>query len=180
MGQLDKFDIVIRRQGGKVVAGIPQLYLFAKGEDIPAALNELENKRRYIESSLVEGDLDTIDAATTVAASSLPAQAGGLRKFAAKAAILVGSIAFAVVAIGIVFLIQIENRLEKIGALGGGAFWAKAENELARLADPKNDLTPARKERLLAYIRAIGDRWRPFVIEIGHIFNEPDGRSRAR
>ena len=42
MSRIDELDIVIRHKGGKVVAGIPQLSLYAKADDIHAAVTALE------------------------------------------------------------------------------------------------------------------------------------------
>src|SRR4051812_46277060 len=62
----------------------------------------------------------------------------------------------------------LEERIRPaMGAIHGGReFWAKFERELERLADPKNDIPAEKKAKLLAQVRAIADRWRPFVVEV--------------
>lgn|SRR5262249_40341822 len=47
----------------------------------------------------------------------------------------------------------------------GYRFWAKLEGELDRLADPRMDLPPEKKQKILSQIKVISDRWRPFFVE---------------
>jgi hypothetical protein len=48
---------------------------------------------------------------------------------------------------------------------GGSNFWAKIEADLEKLADPKNELPPEKRKKLLTQIKTLADRWRPFVVE---------------
>jgi hypothetical protein len=50
-------------------------------------------------------------------------------------------------------------------AFGGRQFWTKLEDELDRLADPRNDLSPEKKQKILSQIKIISTRWRPFLVE---------------
>jgi hypothetical protein len=54
-------------------------------------------------------------------------------------------------------------------------FWADMENNLAKAADPANDMPAAKKQALLAEIHILVDRWRPFVKEVGRLFSDDDG-----
>ncbi len=49
MSRIDELDIVIRHKSGKVIAGMPQLSLYAKADEIHAAITALERSccRRY-------------------------------------------------------------------------------------------------------------------------------------
>jgi hypothetical protein len=50
-------------------------------------------------------------------------------------------------------------------AFGGKQFWTKLEDELDRLADPRSDLSPQKKQKILSQIKIISARWRPFLAE---------------
>ena len=49
MSRVDELDVVIRHKGGKVIAGIPQIGLYAKGDDVNVALAALGNVPRFVE-----------------------------------------------------------------------------------------------------------------------------------
>jgi len=50
-------------------------------------------------------------------------------------------------------------------AFGGRQFWTKLEDELDRLADPRSDLSPEKKQKILSQIKIVSERWRPFLVE---------------
>jgi len=56
------------------------------------------------------------------------------------------------------------DRLSEV-SIGGRQFWHKVENELERQASPAAELSPEKKQKILAEIRTLSDRWRPFVKE---------------
>jgi hypothetical protein len=60
---------------------------------------------------------------------------------------------------------QFERTLQFATSIGGRQFWSKLENQLDQLADPKSDIAPEKKQRVLAQIKVISDRWRPFLME---------------
>jgi hypothetical protein len=64
---------------------------------------------------------------------------------------------------------SIDSRVNQIKATLGSAtgreFWTRIEKELDRLADPQNDLTPEKKQRILLQIRTVVNNWRPLVLE---------------
>lgn len=60
---------------------------------------------------------------------------------------------------------QFERTVRAATSLGGNRFWTKLEGELDRLADPRSDLSPEKKQKILTQIKVISDRWRPFLIE---------------
>jgi hypothetical protein len=54
-------------------------------------------------------------------------------------------------------------------AIGGRQFWTGLEEQLDKLADPQTDLSPEKKRHILSQIKAISDRWRPFLTEASAI-----------
>jgi hypothetical protein len=60
---------------------------------------------------------------------------------------------------------QLERIIRSATAIGGRQFWTKLEGELGNLADPRMDIPPEKKAKILSQIRAISDRWRPFLAE---------------
>jgi hypothetical protein len=60
---------------------------------------------------------------------------------------------------------QLEATVRTATALGGRRFWTKLESQLDNLADPKTDISPEKKQKILAQIKTISDRWRPFLVE---------------
>jgi hypothetical protein len=64
--------------------------------------------------------------------------------------------------------------------VGGAQFWTKVESDLERAASPSSDLSEEKKRKLLLSVRAIVDRWRPFVTEALLIFfPEPKDRRES-
>jgi hypothetical protein len=61
---------------------------------------------------------------------------------------------------------QLEQTLRTATSLGGRQFWTKLEGELDKLADGRTDLPPEKKAKILAQIKAVSDRWRPFLTEV--------------
>jgi hypothetical protein len=171
MTALDQADVVIRRRDGKFFASIPQLSLYAKGESVEAALAALETKKAALAADLAEvGELDTLDIAPLgygagTTAAPVP---GSVRGFAIKTAIVAIAIAAVLVVSGVFVasgLQAVVNDVKKI-KIGGEPFWAHVEEEVDRMASSQSDLPEAKKQKLLADIRAIGVKWRPFVTEI--------------
>jgi len=60
---------------------------------------------------------------------------------------------------------QLERTVRAATAIGGNRFWTKLEGELDRLADPRTDVSPEKKQKILSQIKVISDRWRPFLVE---------------
>jgi hypothetical protein len=57
--------------------------------------------------------------------------------------------------------------------LSGSQFWGKVERELDRAADPKTDLPPEKKEKLIKDLHVITARWRPFVEAVVEEIQKP-------
>src|SRR5262245_47565133 len=113
-------------------------------------------------------DMETSDEATSQADMRL----GPIGQFAVKTAIVAGAI---IVSAWIMLDVlddfadrrmqQFERTLRSATSLGGRQFWTKLENQLAELADPRADLPPEKKQKILGEIKVISDRWRPFLME---------------
>jgi hypothetical protein len=91
-----------------------------------------------------------------------------VRGFAIKTGIVAIAIAAVLVVSGVFVasgLQAVVNDVKKI-KIGGEPFWAHVEEEVDRMASPQSDLPEAKKQKLMADIRAIGAKWRPFVTEI--------------
>lgn len=195
MSRFDELDVVIRRKNSKVTAGIPQLGLFAKADDINAALAALDAKKKTFVADLEDaGELDMLEievrpAPTRRVATIRPS--GGLGQFALKAGIVVFCVVAAFVTSGVLIAPKVEQSINLIASkveqsinnvksikIGGSQFWVRMEDELDRMARPDSDLPEAKKQKLLADIRAIGVKWRPFVVEIQSALADPNNPPR--
>lgn len=172
---LDHLDVVIRRHDGDVIAAIPQVGLFARGETIEAALEQLEAKRKAVEAEMAA--FATLSASAGPTPDTQSIRWREVKEFAVKAGIVL-ALLFAAMMYGALQVQQIVDSagynvratVERVVTRGGSQFWTKLERELDRLAQPGADLPEAKKQKLLANIRTIVDRWRPFVTEAGAIF----------
>jgi hypothetical protein len=68
---------------------------------------------------------------------------------------------------------QLEQMLRATTSLGGRQFWTNIENQLDALADPKSDLPPDRRQKILANVKVVSDRWRPFMREAASAIDSP-------
>src|SRR5262249_16816357 len=147
MSRIDELDIVIRRKSGKVTAGIPQLGLYATGNEVGAALAALEQKRAAFLADLSEaGGLDDFEGRHYNVAQR---RRSDLRQFTLKALVVIGLIAGASLLSAALLTSRIERLVENTEAkmqqytkVGGAQFWAKVQGELERAADPGNDVPP--------------------------------------
>ena len=179
MNVIDELQIVIRQKDGKVLASIPQLNLYAKGANIDAALAALNAKKAIFVSEMEElGELETLEFPSLPTASppNVINVGGDLRQFALKTGIVAVAICTILIVSGLFIVSSAYNVLGSIKELGRGGteFWSRVERELDRMASPETDLPPAKKEKLLADIRAIGAKWRPFVVELRSALAPPD------
>lgn len=60
---------------------------------------------------------------------------------------------------------QLETTIRSATVIGGRQFWTKLEDELDKIADPRTDISPEKKRKILSQIKVISDRWRPFLSE---------------
>jgi hypothetical protein len=60
---------------------------------------------------------------------------------------------------------QLEATIRSATVIGGRQFWTNLEEELDKFADPRADISPEKKRKILSEIKVISDRWRPFLSE---------------
>jgi hypothetical protein len=177
---LDKVDVVLRRRNGKIFASIPQLRLYAKGDNVDAALAALESKKAALAAELEEvGEVDSLQVDILAAAGArtrLVQPAGDLGQFIVKTAVVAVAIAAVLVVSALFITSSVQQLVYSVQhtKIGGQQFWSRVEQELDRLASPQNDLPEAKKQKLLADIHAIAVKWRPFVVEVQSAFTGPD------
>jgi Bacterial membrane protein YfhO len=179
MDRLDQFEIVINRRNGKVVASIPRLSLYAKGNSVEDALAALDAKKSAFAAELEDiGELDIFQAPTPVTADRMIAVSapGDLSRFALKTTIVAVALAAVLVVSGLFMASSVQNVVSSVNDTfkGGPEFWGKVERELDRMASPEGDLPEAKKQKFLADIRAIGAKWRPFLIELHSALGPPN------
>src|SRR5438105_12997159 len=56
-----------------------------------------------------------------------------------------------------------QTTLREHSKIGGAQFWSKVEKGLDQLADPKSEMPEDKRQKILSDIRAIRDRWWPFI-----------------
>jgi hypothetical protein len=184
MSVLDELEISIRQKDGKVLASIPQLNLYAKAVNIDAALAALNGKKAALVAEMEElGELETLKTAlSTISRPNVVNVRSDLGQFALKAGIVAVAITAFFIVSGLFIISSAHSALNSFKDMGrGGAeFWSRVERELDRMASPESDLPAAKKEKLLADIRAIGAKWRPFIVELHSALTPPDdSRGRA-
>ena len=177
MSFFDQQDIVIRRKSGKVVASIPRFSLYAHGNTIDAALAELDAKKIAFTKDLEDaGELEDFESNPPPLTNGQGPPLGGnargdLRQFAVKVVIVAAAIAAVLMISGLFIASTAQSVASK---MGGAAFWGRIERELDRMASSENDMPEAKKQKLLADIRAIGAKWRPFLIELHSALTPPE------
>ena len=179
MSRIDELDIVIRHKGGKVIAGIPQLSLYSKADDVHAAITALEQKRTVFFGDLAESGGSSMSWKCAPTPLVLPHRraAATSANSTLKALIVIALIAGLFTLSGALLASKIERIVETAQAnmqqytkVGGAQFWEKMERELARAAEPERELTAERKRKLLSQIHVVVERWRPFASEIAPLF----------
>ena len=112
---------------------------------------------------------------------SAPDRSGSFGRFAAKTVTVVAAVTIGLwIIIGQVFdrldkmidagTIELQEMVRSATRIGGRSFWTRLEKELDKAASPANDLSPEQKQKLLADIRVLSERYRPFVSEASLLF----------
>ena len=178
MARIDELDILMRHKSGKVVASIPQLGLHATGQDVGSALSSLENKKKALLEDLKAADISDEFEQVPWAASSpgarIVAQSGSLWHFALKTLIVVVIVSAALLIPAGLLADKIRNDFRGL-SVGGRGFWTKLESELSRAADPSSGLSEEKKKKILADLRAVVERLRPYAAELGPLFSDLRG-----
>lgn len=174
MTNLDKLDIVIRHADGKVVAGIPQIALYARADNAAAALDGLERKKNLLKDDIAAAGI--IDPLPATAGASAGSSTDSLARFAIKSAIVAVMILLVLAVSGAMLAKSIESTVRGVAGAdlrGGRQFWTNVEQSLEKMADPSNEMSDERKQKLLSHIRVVVNRIRPFVAEIAPLFTPP-------
>ena len=168
---LDKLDIVIRHADGQVIAGIPQIALYAKAENAAAALELLERKKNVLRDDIVAAGV--VDPLPNAPAAGAMSATDGIGRFVIKSGIVALMVLLVLVVSGGMLASRIEATARGVvGAdlRGGRQFWTNLEKGLERMADPSNEMSEERKQKLVANIRVLINRVRPFTAELAPLF----------
>jgi len=176
MPDVTQADIVIRQGENGVIAAIPQFGLFAEGKTLKDALDSLENKKQSLQA-----DFTTFRNLTPYKNDFAPAKIRWheIYQFALKSCIVLcvavmGTLFFcyqidqSLTSAIYRFQIMVQANLNRLTVESGSAFWSKVSRELDRAAN--SDIPEDTKQKLLADITKIADKWRPFVIAASGIF----------
>src|SRR5215510_10245251 len=172
MNPLDKFEISIRRKDGKIIAAVPKLGLYATATDIHGAIDALERKKAaLLEDLTAAGEIEHLSP-VAAAVPVAPATSQGLAQFALKVGIVVVLVAIAIVITTNLIATKLETMrvawqatLQDYSKIGGAQFWSKIEKGLDDLANPNSEMPEEKRRKILSNIRAIRDRWWPFIAE---------------
>src|SRR5262245_56192343 len=140
MVDIDELDIVIRRIGGKVVAGIPPLALYATSTSVASALDLLEQKKKVLRDDIAAAGMADLPAGPV---QPVPLQGDNIGRFAMKAGIVAVLVLVVLAITGSLVAIRIESSVYSIvGAdrIGGRQFWTGLEAALESAADPSNEI----------------------------------------
>jgi len=189
----EHLDIMVRRKNGHCLASMPQINLFAAANSVPTALEILEKKKNDLVAELTAADcLDDFKIAPFDAGLYAPRRESksvqrSALGFIGKTLVVVTAVVIGGVSVTRYTMKSIDQLLthqsaeirENLGSIGGAKFWTNLEAQIANLADPKNDLAPTKKEVLLAHIRTLVDRYRPFIREVSLLFYDPTEPSKS-
>jgi hypothetical protein len=183
----ENLDIVIRHKNGRFLASLPRINLYATAQSLPAAVEELEKKKQALLAELTAADaLDDFMTSSSESFASTnrgPAPSTvyrGALSFIGRVAVITAALVIA----GFLLSRQVTQTVDRMlshqsaemsdrfSSVGGAKFWVNLETQLARAADPSTDLPQAKKEELLSQIRAVAERWRPFIREASLLFSE--------
>lgn len=168
----DSFDIIIRRKGGVCFAGIPEVGLYAKGEDPIAALGALDRRKREIADEL-GADFEPFALASSQS-NRQPGERTSIGSFVLKlivvVAVLTGSAFFAFE----MFASKAEQSLLRWrAAISAPQVGAIVRREIERAAEAARNAPDADKQKLVEDVRAIAERWRPVANEVTSLLFGP-------
>jgi hypothetical protein len=127
-----------------------------------------------------ETNVSSIDAPESAA---VPDRSGSLGRFAIKTVTVTAAVTVALwIIIGLAFdrlddmidrrAMQVQEVIQSTVRIHSKSFWSRVEKELDRAASPANDLPSEKKQKLLADIRTLADRYRPFISAVAELFIE--------
>ncbi len=168
---LDELELVVRRRGGRYLAKISQIGLYATADSLIGAIESLEAKKKTLLDELTAAD----------ALGEIPAFRSGpgpirmlpvLGLFATKVVIVLALVLFTVGLVSFTVQRQFERNIAQLRLWG---------NVIERATDPSADIPPAKRQALLDNLHVLVDRWRPFVKEASRLFSDQDaGQDKQR
>ena len=173
----ENFDVLLRYRDGKLVAGIPQLAIYAKADTVEDALNLLKQKKAEFEADLADaGELDDISERSSLINATQPPskRTTELLQYAAKAVIIMVALGVALTFSGFLVISKAKSTI-KASRISSSELLYIVAHRIDRAAEPDNDLPEETKQRLLADIRILANRWRPFANEVMEILSDRNG-----
>jgi hypothetical protein len=183
MAKIEDIDIVVRIKDGKYIAGIMQLGLLGTGDTAQAAIDQFELKRKKFIADMTEiGMILDIDVALGPSAlGQLPATALEIRRptlmreitgFGLKTLIFITilTVGFSFGANSVIdnARVSLKGTADQFSRMGGSKFWTKVLEDIDKLAD--DDMPAEKKQHILAQIKKIVQKWRPFADEASQLF----------
>lgn len=101
--------------------------------------------------------------------------------FAAKASIIAFLCTASIIAVGAALNSAIDSKLALLNSvtkIRTSQIADRLERELARLADPKNGLSPKEQQEFLAQLRAAKANWKPFFSEAYSVLSDESDAQR--
>lgn len=172
MTRVDDLDVVVRKRGSVVYAGIPPLGVYVKGDDAATALAKLEEWKSGLAKDPAEMEFvsELARAGSETRTTRSAWRAVGI--FAAKSVIVMSFLAAAIIVSSALVATRMERTIERaetamepLARLNGKQFWTKVQTEIANAAKSDNDIPEAEKRELIANLRVLANRWRPIVAE---------------
>lgn len=164
----DRFDTVIRRRGSQTIASMPQLGLYGSGADVSSALAELEARKKELNDDLAAGVVDASQ--VVIAPPAARVEGRSARKELGVFTLKIGIVLFLLISSGVLVADLAATKAKSL-KIGGSEFWGKIEQELSRAASSSSGLPEEKKAKLLSDMRAVANKWRPFVREAVEIFS---------
>ena len=103
-------------------------------------------------------------------------QGGSLGRFAVKTAIVVAACTIGIIAVLWFIDSVVEARIDQIdeiiamhlktSKISNHDLWTRFEKTLEKQAGPAGEISAEDRRKIVAEVRIIGDRWRPFVKEL--------------
>jgi hypothetical protein len=150
----------------------------ATGTDLEGAFQQISRlKQEHLEKARASDLLDTLpppSGRSTIAAGRAATQAGAAPgPVSMKADILSFSIKLGIVYVSVMILIGVAVLAIRPAVHGatGKHFWAKAADDLHRSATSEG-MPPENQARVLADIRTLVARYRPFIDELRPLFSD--------
>jgi hypothetical protein len=168
-------DVLLRYRDGKVVAGIPQLAIYAKADTVQGALDLLKQKKAEFDADLADaGEFDDIRVRSGLINTGEPPNSKRtpeLLQYATKAVIMMAALGVALTFSGFLVISKAQSTI-KASKISSSELLQIVAHRVDRAADPDNDLPEEAKKKLLADIRILADRWRPFANEVMEILSD--------